>query len=165
MTAAGAPRGVTATLVGTNLSASVDTSGQFLIDGVPAGNVQLMFTYANVSATVPVSNVGQEELIQIQVNVSGTTATIVDEVRSRGKVSLCHSTGNGSYHPIEVSVNAEPAHRAHGDGKIGDRVPADATRVFGNDCQPVGASVRIRSPRTARMRTRRPDRQSRSAAR
>ena len=34
------------------------------------------------------------------------------------KVQLCHKTGNGSYHSIEVSINAEPAHRAHGDGKI-----------------------------------------------
>ncbi len=31
------------------------------------------------------------------------------------KVQLCHRTGNGSYHLIEVSVDAEPAHLAHGD--------------------------------------------------
>ena len=144
LTAAGAPSGMTVTVVGTSLNASVDTSGQFVIDGVPAGDVRLVFTYANVSAMVPVSNVGREELIQIQVNVSGTTATIVDEVRSNGKVSLCHSTGNGSYHLIEVSVNAEPAHKAHGDGKIGDPVPNDPTKVFDRNCQPVGAAVEIK---------------------
>ena len=49
----------------------------------------------------------------------------MNEVRSTGKVSFCHSTGNGSYHLIDVSLDAEPAHRAHGDGKIGDPVPGD----------------------------------------
>jgi hypothetical protein len=50
------------------------------------------------------------------------------------KVQLCHKTGNGSYHLIEVSINAEPAHRAHGDGKIGEAVPGNAGRVFGAGC-------------------------------
>jgi len=31
------------------------------------------------------------------------------------KVTLCHLTGNGSFHQITVSVNAEPAHLRHGD--------------------------------------------------
>ena len=142
--AAGTPVGLTVTVVGTNLSAVVENAGQFQMGGVPAGNVQLQFRNATVNATAQLSNVGQEEFIEIQVNVSGTTATIVNEVRSAGKVSLCHSTGNGSYHLIDVSVNAEPAHRAHGDGKIGDQVPGDTAKVFDRDCRPVGASVSIK---------------------
>ena len=31
------------------------------------------------------------------------------------KVTLCHQTGNGSFHQITVSVNAMPAHLRHGD--------------------------------------------------
>ena len=31
------------------------------------------------------------------------------------KVALCHLTGNGSFHQINVSVNALPAHLRHGD--------------------------------------------------
>ena len=50
------------------------------------------------------------------------------------KVQLCHRTGNGSYHQIEVSVDAAPAHRAHGDGKIGDAVPGMPGKVFGANC-------------------------------
>ena len=50
------------------------------------------------------------------------------------KVQLCHRTGNGSHHLIEVSVNAEPAHRAHGDGKIGEAVPGTPGRTFGANC-------------------------------
>ena len=141
--AAGAPSGLTVTVVGTSLSAPVENAGQFRLAGVPSGNVELQFRASTVNATARLSNVGQEEMIEIQVNLSGSTATIVNEVRS-GKVALCHSTGNGSYHLIEVSVSAEPAHRAHGDAKIGEPVPGDATKVFDSDCRPVGASVRIK---------------------
>ena len=38
-----------------------------------------------------------------------------DEEDPKEKVSLCHLTGNGSYRSIEVSINAVPAHLAHGD--------------------------------------------------
>jgi hypothetical protein len=31
------------------------------------------------------------------------------------KVTLCHRTGNGSFHQITVSVHAMPAHLRHGD--------------------------------------------------
>jgi hypothetical protein len=49
-------------------------------------------------------------------------------------VRLCHRTGNGRYQPIEISINAEPAHRAHGDGKIGEAVPGVTGKVFGAGC-------------------------------
>ena len=57
------------------------------------------------------------------MQLNGSSATIVNESRSSGKVSLCHRTDNGEYHLIDVSVNAEPAHRAHGDAKVGEPVP------------------------------------------
>lgn len=31
------------------------------------------------------------------------------------KVTICHREGNGSSHAITVSINAVPAHLAHGD--------------------------------------------------
>lgn len=144
---AAAPPGLTVSVVGTNLSSAVDASGQFNIAGVPSGNVQLLFKDpATTNATVQLPNVGQDELIEIQVNVNGTNATIVNEVRSTGKVVLCHNTGTSTYQKIEVSVSAEPAHRAHGDGEVGDPVPADTTKVFDSNCVPVaatGASVKL----------------------
>ena len=91
-----------------------------------------------MTATAQLANVTNDELIQIQVQVSGASATIVSETRSTAKVVLCHRTGNGTYHSIEVSVDAEPAHRAHGDGKVGDPVPGELAKVFGADCQPTG---------------------------
>ena len=50
------------------------------------------------------------------------------------KVTLCHRTGNGSYHSIEVSMSAEPAHRAHGDAKVGEPVPGQTGRFFTSSC-------------------------------
>lgn len=142
-TDSGAPSGVTVSVVGTNLTASVNTSGEFHLEGVRPGSPQLRFSYGNTNATGTVSNVNPDELVRVQVTLSGTTAVIVEEERATGKVTLCHNTGTGQYHSIEVSVAAEPAHRAHGDGEVGDPVPADPTKVFGTNCQPVGASIRI----------------------
>jgi hypothetical protein len=50
------------------------------------------------------------------------------------KVDLCHRTGNGSFHLINVSISAEPAHLAHGDGRPGGAVPGSPGRTFGANC-------------------------------
>jgi hypothetical protein len=77
------------------------------------------------------------------VQVGATSAEIVDEERT-GKVTLCHLSDDQRYHRIDISVNAEEAHRAHGDGAIGEPVPADPTKTFNARCQAVGPSVAIR---------------------
>ena len=78
--------------------------------------------------------------------IGGITATVTDSDPShyRGvlqgeddggpKVTLCHKTGNGSFHSITVSVNAEPAHRKHGDGKPSEAVPGQPGKIFGPSC-------------------------------
>ena len=142
--AASTPAGMTVAVIGTSLSATVAAAGGFQVDGVPSGNVQLRFQNASINATAQIANVANDELVQIQVQLNGSSASIVSEVRSNGKVSLCHRTESGTYQSIEVSVSAEPAHRAHGDAKVGEPVPADPTKVFDQNCQPVGASVSIR---------------------
>jgi hypothetical protein len=131
-------------VLGTDLSAVVDSSGTFQLAGVPAGSVQLNFKDATVNATAQLSNVAQNEFIDIQVQVSGTSASIVNEIRSSGKVSLCHRTDSGDYQLIDVSVNAEPAHRAHGDAKPGEPVPGTQRQVFDANCRPVGPAVKIK---------------------
>ena len=50
------------------------------------------------------------------------------------KVDLCHRTGNGSFHLINVSIDAEPAHLAHGDGRPGGAVPGQLGRTFSGTC-------------------------------
>jgi len=142
--AATAPAGMTVAVVGTNLAATVEASGNFQVDSVPTGNVQLQFRNGSTTATAQISNVANDEFVQIQVQLNGSSASIVSEVRSAGKVLLCHRTESGTYHSIDVSVSAEPAHRAHGDAKIGEPVPGDTTKVFDQNCRPTGASVSIR---------------------
>jgi hypothetical protein len=55
------------------------------------------------------------------------------------KVDVCHSEGNGSYHLINISENALPAHLAHGDGLPGDPVPGMEGKKFAGDCSIVDA--------------------------
>ncbi len=140
---ASAPGDMTVAIAGTNLSSAVGFGGSFQISGVQAGNVQLEFKRGATTATAPVNNVTNGQFIELQVQVSGTTAAIVSDVRSE-KVMLCHREGTGSYHLIDVSVNAEATHRAHGDGKVGDPVPAAPTSTFDANCRPVGPGVEIR---------------------
>jgi hypothetical protein len=134
---------LTVTVAGTNLSAVVDESGFFQLVGVPSGTVKLVFKDAGFEATVEISNVGGEALIEISVQLTGNTATIVNEVRTDAKVSLCHRTEAGFYQPISVSTSAEPAHMNHGDGKPGQPVPGQTTQTFDENCKIVGPAVRV----------------------
>jgi hypothetical protein len=51
------------------------------------------------------------------------------------KVDLCHRTGNGRYHLISVSIDAQPAHIAHGDGVPNGEVPGQPSLTFGPACE------------------------------
>jgi uncharacterized protein (TIGR02145 family) len=45
-----------------------------------------------------------------------TDAAVNDNsLAKNGKIDICHKTGNGSYHSLNISVSALPAHLAHGD--------------------------------------------------
>lgn len=56
--------------------------------------------------------------IEIKANSKSKAISSVDGE----KVTICHREGNGSSHSITVSINAVPAHLAHGDA-IGDCGP------------------------------------------
>jgi len=62
-----APTGMSVNVVGTSLSATVAGSGDFQVDGVPSGNVQLQFKSASVTATAQIPDVANEQFVQIQV--------------------------------------------------------------------------------------------------
>ena len=92
------------------------------------------------SSALTLSDAPDQAVSEAQVATDGM-ATALREGRgnSEGKVVLCHRTGNG-YHSIDVSVNAEPAHRAHGDARPGEPVPGDTSRTFDNECRVASAS-------------------------
>jgi hypothetical protein len=134
----------TVTVVGTNVTAAIDSDGRFQLIGVPTGNLELRITGPGVETTIFITNVAPQQLIELQINVTGDGAVLLSDVRSSGKVDLCHHEGNGSYHSINVSVSAEPAHRGHGDAKVGEEVPADPAKVFDRSCRPVPPVVSVK---------------------
>jgi hypothetical protein len=71
-----ASSGLTVTITGTNISATVVPGGTFVLNGVPSGNVELHFTGPGVDATVTISDVVNNETIHIVVTVNGSRADV-----------------------------------------------------------------------------------------
>lgn len=84
----------------------------------------------------------------VQAPVAPTIASAVSGGPAAGvvdaEIKLCHAEG-GVYYSIAVSPNAETEHRNHGDGKVGDFVPASSTLTFDAYCRPAGAAIDIES--------------------
>jgi len=59
--------------------------------------------------------------------------------KSAAKIDICHKRDKQGYISINISVNAEAAHRAHGDGQVGDPVPDLPGFIFDENCVPVEA--------------------------
>jgi len=59
------------------------------------------------------------------------------------KVGVCHVVGDGGAHLINISGNAEPAHRAHGDARPGELVPNDTSLQFDAECRQVPRPVPV----------------------
>ena len=57
------------------------------------------------------------------------------------KHDVCRNTGNGSYHLINISHKAVPAHRAQGSALPGESVPGNPGYVFDENCNQVLAST------------------------
>lgn len=132
--------GLVVRVVGSSLSSVVTAAGTFEITGVPAGPVRLQFKSDTIDAMTDVSNVTADQFVQIRVQVTGASAVILEDARSP-KITLCHAEGTGNYHLIDISLDAESAHRAHGDAKVGEAVPGQPGKTFDSACRPVGPSV------------------------
>lgn len=132
-------------VAGTSITSAIDTSsGNFRLGGVPAGDVQLVFTGSGPTSSVALSSVADREVIDLRVAISGGTARVESEVRGNGagKLVMCHREDSGGYHAIDISGNAEAAHRGHGDARPGEPVPGDSSKVFDESCRAV-SPVRI----------------------
>ena len=82
-------------------------------------------------------NVADQEVIELQVAITGGTATVLNELRGgQDKILICHRSDT-KYDPIFINTNTEAIHRAHGDAKPGEPVPGDPTKVFDRNCSPV----------------------------
>lgn len=74
--------GLTVSVVGTEISSSLDAVGRFTLGGVPLGDIQLRFSGGGVDSTVPVAQVQPSQSITLIVTVSGSTAAVETESRS-----------------------------------------------------------------------------------
>jgi hypothetical protein len=74
---------VTVTVVGTNISTTLNGSGQFTLNGVPGGTVQLQFSGRGVNATVTIAGVSTSDRIDITVALNGNSARVESERRER----------------------------------------------------------------------------------
>ncbi len=74
--------GITVTVVGTSISATVDGANHFTLENVPAGDVQLRFSGAGVESTVTLPQLQSAQTVTVIVNVTGGTAAVEAEQRS-----------------------------------------------------------------------------------
>ena len=74
---------VTVTVVGTGISSTIDSSGRFQLNDVPAGDVALRFTGQGLDATLTVRDVQVGDRIDIRVRVTDTSVRIEAERRDR----------------------------------------------------------------------------------
>lgn len=86
------------TISGTDISTTVDGTGQFTLTGVPPGDVTLQFTGAGVSATIKLSGVTTGDQIHIEVTLNGTGARLDSESR--------HRDSDGNSNEIEGHITA-----------------------------------------------------------
>jgi hypothetical protein len=75
-------RGVTVSVVGTTVSAGLDSHGSFTLTGVPAIDVVLRFAGPGIDAPLSLGMVAASDHMDISVTVSGTTATLDHQQRT-----------------------------------------------------------------------------------
>ena len=137
-------RGVTVTIVGTGISTTADNQGQFTLNNVPSGTLQLNFTGPGSNATVTLTGIGPNDKVQITVTVNGNSAHVDSEHHSSpdnnkgefpGRITSIDSTAKSFAIPgLTVKVTSTTVIR-HGnktilfaDLKVGDHVQARGTK-------------------------------------
>jgi hypothetical protein len=132
--------GLMVQVVGTNISVAAGPNGEFVLQGVPAGDIQLRFTGAGCDAVLTLSGLKTGDMIQIKVTVRGTTATLDDDSRDpeeqvvlNGVVSDLVKTALPafSFRIGSQLVNGDATTEFFGDGNRSESVEnlADGLRV------------------------------------
>jgi hypothetical protein len=137
-------RSITVTVVGTGISTTADNRGQFTLNNVPEGTVQLNFTGPGSNATVTLTGVGPNDKVQISVTVNGKSAHVDSEHHSapdnnkrefQGRISSIDANAKSFQIPgLTVKTTATTVIR-HGnktmqfaDLKVGDHIQARGTK-------------------------------------
>ena len=123
---------------------SSDLTGQFTLNNVPTGSVQLAITGGGANATVTVSGIGPNDRVQINVSVTGNSARIDSEHHSapdnkgefQGRVTSVDVAGK-TFNVLTTTVKIQPTTTIrHGnttmqlaDIKVGNQVEVKGTRA------------------------------------
>jgi hypothetical protein len=106
-----------------------------------ATGVAVAGPYANIGTVTALAGaafaMASDPSHYVGVESSGVPGASTDGL----KVPMCHRNRVGSYALIQVGADAEPAHVAHGDGRIGGAVPNQPGSVFGPGCTVTAAST------------------------
>ncbi len=79
---ASAMSGIQVAIEGTNKTTRTNGNGEFVLAGVPSGNVKLTIVGAGNNANVMVQGVGNNQVVQLTIQVQPGSATVVDERRN-----------------------------------------------------------------------------------
>jgi hypothetical protein len=149
--------GMTVTVVGTNISTTVDSSGNFTINGVPPGDVELRFSAGGVDVALALTAVSDQEQIEISVTMNGANALVTSQQRKStdNRIELRGLVSNlsGSCPAITFTVNGQSvttsAATVFEDGTCGSVQNGTRVEVKGNtttERQRPGDEGRHRSP-------------------
>jgi hypothetical protein len=86
------------TISGTDISTTVDGTGQFTLTGVPPGDVTLQFSGPGVSATIKLSGISSGDQVHIEVTLNGSGMRLDSESR--------HRDGDANDNEIEGHITA-----------------------------------------------------------
>jgi hypothetical protein len=92
---------VTVTIVGTGASTTIDGSGSFTLDNVPAGSVQLRFQGRGADAMLTISGIEASDHISIAVTLNGSNARL-DRRENSGRGNDNGNLVNGRIDAIDV---------------------------------------------------------------
>ena len=141
-TATTTTNGVTVSVVGRNLSTSVDLLGRFEFSGLSEGTYQLQFSGPGISGTISVT-VGANDQVTIAVTVNGNSVTLESHSRASSdnkrelegqitEINVAARTLRVSGALVNVPVNAEirrgSASLAFSSLAVGDRIHVKGTR-------------------------------------
>jgi len=142
-TTGAAASGLTVTVVGTSISATVSGLGQFVLNGVPVGSSQLNFSGPGVNVTVSFTPVQGTETISINVKISGNHAEIESEEHdNHGDLEINGTISNltGSAESFSFMVGTKTVHGDQQTSFFGDGNRADDFETLHN-----GARVEVKA--------------------
>jgi len=99
--------GVTVTVAGTSISTTADADGNFTLEGVPGGDITLVFQFGGTTATITISGVQANESITLTVSISGSAATVDDIDRDGSGSGSGDGTGSAP-EELNLELDIEP---------------------------------------------------------